>query len=100
MRTTQKTVLLVALLGAAFAAPASIKNRLGQLNAKSLAQWGGDGGDVGGEEPATCDFGLGSLTLPALPETDCDCAFEIPDSLGGAGGANAGGVGAEFITQE
>jgi hypothetical protein len=36
MRNTHKTVLLMALLAGAFAAP-SIKNKLGQMNAKNLA---------------------------------------------------------------
>jgi hypothetical protein len=37
MKITQKTLILAALLAGAFAAPASIKNKLGQINAKNLA---------------------------------------------------------------
>lgn len=41
MKITQKTLLLAALFAGCLAAPESIKNKLGQINAKNLAQFSG-----------------------------------------------------------
>lgn len=103
MRTTQKTVLLVALLGLSLAAP-SLKNRLGQVNAKNLAQWGGDGNGDGGVGGPGGDFesclGDYDLTLPALPEVDCPCAFTPPEGIVGGAQSGASGVQTGYSEQE
>jgi hypothetical protein len=54
MRNTQKAAVLLLLLAGAFAGSAPIKTRLGQLNAKTLAQvqGGNGGGNGGGDEGA------------------------------------------------
>ena len=54
MKITQKTLLLAALFAGALAAPESIKNKLGQINAKNLAQYGGGGVVTGGH--SDCDI--------------------------------------------
>jgi hypothetical protein len=90
MRNTSKTVLLVALLAGAFAAPQSIRNRLGQVNAKNLAQYGGSGGgSVGGGNSGSsleCDISAleDNFTLPSLPFTECQCQFNSIPGLGAA----------------
>lgn len=90
MRTTQKTVLLVALLAGAFAAPTqSIKNRLGQVNAKNLAQaqYNGNGvgnGTNGGYLDCDVEAMIPNFTLPTLPFVECPCVFNPLPGVGAA----------------
>lgn len=84
MKITQKTLLLAALFAGALAAPASIKNKLGQINAKNLAQFGGGGDLGGGDVPCGCDITakLDEFELPALPLVECPCVFQDLPGLG------------------
>jgi hypothetical protein len=91
MRNTQKTALLVALLAGAFAAP-SIKNKLGQINAKNLAEAeskfggsdGGNGGVGGGYDGCNVTAYLDDFNLPSLPFVECPCVFNEVPGLGSA----------------
>ena len=76
MRTTPKVLFLLVLVAGAFAAT-SLKNKLGYMNAKNLAEVeSGFGGEMVCECPnlegGNLQFG-GFPDLPALPE--CTCAF-------------------------
>ena len=73
----KKSVVLMALLAGAFAAD-SIRNRLGQLNSKTLAQetLKADGG----EDCGCDDWAVGELPAVELPE--CPCNFSQLPGLG------------------
>lgn len=86
MRNTKKAVVLMALLAGAFAAP-SLKNKLGQMNAKNLAELGGGlGQGEGGEIFAGCDISAlaANFSLPQLPNVECPCVFTPIPGLGAA----------------
>ena len=80
-----KSIIALALVGATFAAP-SLKNRLGEVNAKNLAQ-----ATFGGEYPSTpveSAPACGDFNLPTLPFTECPCVFN--DLPGVGAGENSG----------
>lgn len=84
MKITQKTLLLAALFAGCLAAPESIKNKLGQINAKNLAQYGGGGTVGGGHTGGDCDItaALDTFDLPSLPLVECPCVFSDLPGLG------------------
>ena len=73
----KKSVVLMALLAGAFASN-TVKNRLGQMNAKNLAQEAGNGGVQAGGD--WCPDGITELPAVELPE--CDCEFTQLPGLG------------------
>jgi hypothetical protein len=79
----KKSVVLMALLAGAFAAD-TIRNRLGQLNSKTLAQET-KGGLQSGDD-CWCDGDLAELPAVELPE--CPCNFQPLPGLGA--GLNGG----------
>lgn len=85
---SRKTIVLVALLGAAFAAP-SLKNKLNQVNAKNLAQYGGEETPVGSGSGSgdSCLVDINDLHLPALGECTIGSA-----PLPGLGSGENGGL--------
>lgn len=74
---TKKTVVLMALVAGTFAAE-SIRNRLGQLSTKTLAQESNGGGVGSGD-----DWCVGGLTeLPPIELPECPCNFSELPGLG------------------
>lgn len=70
----KKSVVIAALLAGAFAS-STVKNRLGQMNAKQLAQESGSTGTGSGSD--WCPDGI--LELPAVELPECPCNFtELP----------------------
>lgn len=90
MRNTQKAAVLLLLVAGAFAGSAPIKTKLGQLNAKTLAQV--QGGNAGGEEAAGGQGGAGGagyvgsrLRQGAAGQAyplECPCEFSQLPQLG------------------
>jgi hypothetical protein len=83
----KKSVVLMALLAGTFAAD-TIRNRLGQMNSKNLAQnTAGDAIEAAGDDWCGCE---GSLTdLPEVELPECPCNFSELPGLG-AGLENGG----------
>ena len=75
----KKSVVLMALFAGAFASN-TVKNRLGQMNAKNLAQEAGNGGVGAGSGGDWCPDGLTELPAVELPE--CPCQFTQLPGLG------------------